>query len=133
MLTEKSNLDLQNELALTQRLCRMQARIILNLRNGRDTPDWVHRRIEQTETALVPYRQAAILRVAEFLHPNGRCTCCGEGRCEWCLRHPDPGGEDDAVEPARCHHLASGPAADPDLFYEDPCKTCGQYFVDDND
>ncbi len=18
------------------------------------------------------------------LHPNGRCTCCGEGRCEWC-------------------------------------------------
>jgi len=35
--------------------------------------------------------------------------------------------------PSSCHHLASGPAADPDIFYEDPCKTCGQYVVDDND
>lgn len=22
----------------------------------------------------------------EMLHPNGRCTCAGEGKCEWCLR-----------------------------------------------
>lgn len=21
-----------------------------------------------------------------LMHPNGRCTCCGEGRCEWCKR-----------------------------------------------
>lgn len=20
------------------------------------------------------------------LHPNGRCTCCGKGRCGWCKR-----------------------------------------------
>ena len=24
-------------------------------------------------------------RAAVALHPNGRCGCCGEGRCQWCL------------------------------------------------
>lgn len=24
------------------------------------------------------------------LHPTGRCTCGGEGRCDWCKAHPDP-------------------------------------------
>lgn len=23
------------------------------------------------------------------LHPNGKCTCCGEGRCAWCVRTGD--------------------------------------------
>lgn len=23
------------------------------------------------------------------LHPNGRCTCGGEGACEWCTSHPE--------------------------------------------
>ena len=22
----------------------------------------------------------------DLLHPNGRCTCFGEGKCEWCVR-----------------------------------------------
>lgn len=26
---------------------------------------------------------------ADPLHPNGRCTCCGEGKCEWCKRGTD--------------------------------------------
>ncbi len=31
-----------------------------------------------------------------------------------------------------CHHLASGPTSDPEVFEQDPCKTCGQYFVDED-
>lgn len=28
----------------------------------------------------------ALQRSGDPLHPNGRCTCCGEGHCEWCQR-----------------------------------------------
>ena len=24
------------------------------------------------------------------LHPTGRCTCHGEGRCEWCRKYEEP-------------------------------------------
>lgn len=23
----------------------------------------------------------------DLMHPNGRCTCAGEGACEWCRKH----------------------------------------------
>jgi hypothetical protein len=26
-------------------------------------------------------------RVSDLLHPDGRCTCAGEGTCEWCRTH----------------------------------------------
>jgi len=25
-------------------------------------------------------------RIDAILHPNGRCTCAGEGRCDWCVK-----------------------------------------------
>lgn len=28
----------------------------------------------------------------DSLHPYGRCTCFGEGECEWCLRTAGDGG-----------------------------------------
>lgn len=35
------------------------------------------------------------------LHPTGRCTCFGEGRCEWCLKTPSPtDAEEDMLEAA---------------------------------
>lgn len=33
------------------------------------------------------HRQS-LLRAADILlHPDGRCTCGGEGRCQWCMSH----------------------------------------------
>lgn len=98
MLIEKTNLDLRNELALWRRLARMQARVIDDLRAARETPPWVHRRIDETARAIAPYTQADILRVDAVLHPDGKCTCCGEGQCEWCIKHPDPEDPIDSVE-----------------------------------
>ena len=43
-----------------------------------DVDACVHRCREQ-------HRQS-LLRAAEALHPTGRCTCGGEGQCEWCSR-----------------------------------------------
>ena len=28
--------------------------------------------------------------VPDPLHPTGRCTCAGEGRCEWCRKYEEP-------------------------------------------
>ena len=95
MLQEKTNLDLQNELALWRRLARMRARQVDDLQCGRKTPEWIIRRISETERAIVPYTQMDILRTNTVLHPDGQCTCCGEGRCEWCLKHPDPDEADE--------------------------------------
>lgn len=25
-------------------------------------------------------------KLESLLHPNGRCACCNEGRCDWCRR-----------------------------------------------
>ena len=34
-------------------------------------------------------------RAADPLHPNGRCRCAGEGRCNWCLRMAEADGDGD--------------------------------------
>jgi hypothetical protein len=38
---------------------------------------------EQKHTEIV----AGALAADPVLHPNGHCTCAGEGRCEWCVWH----------------------------------------------
>lgn len=43
----------------------------------------------------------------DLLHPIGRCTCFGEGRCEWCIRAAK--SEDaDMAESADAPDLGSG-------------------------
>ena len=42
------------------------------------------------EEAAASWRELmAFTKPAEFdpLHPTGRCTCGGEGDCEWCMSH----------------------------------------------
>lgn len=36
--------------------------------------------------ARAEYRRS-LLRAADALHPTGRCTCGGQGECEWCMSH----------------------------------------------
>lgn len=43
------------------------------------------------------------------LHPCGKCTCCGEGRCEWCRRHPEDGQA--AVQPSGADRREPRPVA----------------------
>lgn len=56
--------------------------------NGIMGPTWVARaamRCPPVEEARERTRKAAEA-FDQLLHPNGKCTCHGEGRCEWCSR-----------------------------------------------
>lgn len=36
------------------------------------------------------HRVHALVITPDILHPTGRCSCGGEGRCDWCKANPDP-------------------------------------------
>lgn len=45
--------------------------------------------LERIKTAPEPAPNTSSQH-SDPLHPTGRCTCGGEGRCDWCKAHPDP-------------------------------------------
>lgn len=58
-------------------------------------------------------------QVDATLHPTGRCTCAGEGECEWCQSHCLECGM--ALRDDECPNCSDKP--DP---MDEPCPYCGE-------
>ena len=41
---------------------------------------------EAKDVMVKEQREKERERAQAALHPNGQCTCAGEGRCEWCVK-----------------------------------------------
>ena len=53
----------------------------------------------RSEAAMPEAREPSAAVVADALHPTGRCTCTGEGRCAWCRRDAARAPVEPATEP----------------------------------
>lgn len=55
---------------------------------------------EDDKKSIKRIRDLVAPRPAEpdHMHPTGRCSCGGEGRCDWCKANPDPYQEEPAPE-----------------------------------
>lgn len=95
--------------------CTAPATYELCEHDGRQTPvcltHWDEARIaeEKRDAAHRSLRRVHGFSGEDQLHPSGRCTCAGEGECEWCrthcahcgatVEHHGPGRSDHSFEP----------------------------------
>ncbi|MFP2897828.1 hypothetical protein [Corallococcus sp. 4LFB] len=66
------------------------ARVLRRAQEGRPTlPERIDASLAKVGHELTPTGRLVASEVDAMLHPSGRCTCAGEGLCEWCRARCD--------------------------------------------
>ncbi|MBN9687102.1 hypothetical protein [Corallococcus sp. NCRR] len=77
------------------------SRVLRRAQEGRPTlPQRIDASLAKLGHELTPTGRLVASEVDAMLHPSGRCTCAGEGQCEWCRARCDACGVPESVRRA---------------------------------
>ncbi|WP_304504107.1 hypothetical protein [Corallococcus sp. EGB] len=78
------------------------ARVLRRAQEGRPSlPERIDSSLAKLGHELTPTGRLVASEVDAMLHPSGRCTCAGEGQCEWCRARCDACGSPYVPESVR--------------------------------
>ncbi|MBZ4371498.1 hypothetical protein [Corallococcus sp. AS-1-6] len=78
------------------------SRVLRRAQEGRPTlPQRIDSSLAKLGHELTPMGRLMASEVDAMLHPSGRCTCAGEGQCEWCRARCDACGGPSVPESVR--------------------------------